>query len=455
MSGPTEIVGTCRRAVITGGLCEQVWSELSGKLTFLRYAEMTWYAEATCEATSKRGFVVYAHTSAALRKKAWLSLFPGAETAEKLGKFEECERYRLLKDEGRLKTLGKPLRKDVIQQGTVTSSGGANVSSAKAVTKSKAVTLCKKVDEARAELLNFPAKRNHEEAVDALLRMRAVTTNSDAVLDAHKVSALPLLQEREQALLLEWLAEKPVYDAKRLAFFELSGQRFQAVKEELEECKRALEKWQELKREYLLDMPRKDKWDEEDAKKVQTALADYKVMKKRKQLLMEWDVEAKKKKRKRQEERKVEAENKKRKIQEDDEAEYAKIIAWAKEVPGDVEFECVSLTTKLGEKSVDCRLERPKLEDWLEMCGIVKLVMMVDNVNKKPNHQVMAQARWAMTISKWNNTFAPARMIVQDVRDVPVDLDEAIENMCKDGKTLATHSHTHCLFSLGGPCERD
>jgi hypothetical protein len=333
----------------------------------------------------------------------------------------------------------------------VTSSGGSNESSAKAVTESKAETLCKKVDEARAELLNFPAKRNYEEAVDALLRMRAVATNSDAVLDAaaldaHKVSALARIQEREQALLLEWLAEKPVYDAKRAAFLELSGQRYQAVKEELEEYKRARAKYKDLKKEYLLDMPRKDEWDEEDAKKFQPVKDEYKEMKKRKQWLMEWDVEAKNKKRKRQEDRMVEAEKKKQKIQADiqadDEAKYAKILAWAKEVPGDVEFECVSLTTKLGEKSVDWRRdERPtvqKLEDWLECCGIVKMLMMVDNVNKKPNHQVIAQARRAMTISQWNATFAAARMIVQDVTDVPVDWDEATDNMRKDG----IESHT-------------
>jgi hypothetical protein len=348
------------------------------------------YAETTCEATQKRGFVVYAYAEPPLRKTAWLNLFPGAENVKKVCEFEECERYRLLKAEGLLNLVGKPLRKDVIQQRTVTSSGGSNESSAKAVTESKAETLCKKVDEARAEL--------------------------------------------------ERLAEKPEYDAKRAAFLELSGQRYQAVKEELEECKRVIEKYEELVREVKKNKGKE--WDEEDAPKFQRVKDDYKVMKKRKQWLTEWDVEAKNKKRKRQEERMVEAEKKKQKIQADDEAEYAKILAWAKERPGDVEFECVSLTTKLGEKSVDWRrAERPtvqKLEEWLECCGIVKLMMMVDNVNKKPNHQVIAQARRAMTISQWNATFAPARMIVQDVADVRIDWDEATDNMLEFG----IESHT-------------
>jgi hypothetical protein len=109
MSRPTAIVGTCRRVVLTGVPREPVWSELSGKLTFLRYAE------ATCEVTQKRGFVVYAYAEQKQREVGWKKLFD-AETAKKVGEFEECERYRRLKAEGRLKTLGKPLCKDVVRE---------------------------------------------------------------------------------------------------------------------------------------------------------------------------------------------------------------------------------------------------------------------------------------------------------------------------------------------------
>jgi len=70
---------------------DMVWSELRGKLKFLRYLE------ATCEATQKLGFVVYAYSEPALREQAWKKLFPDAETAERVGEFEDCDHYLLLK----------------------------------------------------------------------------------------------------------------------------------------------------------------------------------------------------------------------------------------------------------------------------------------------------------------------------------------------------------------------
>ncbi len=108
MPGPTEIVATCRKAVITGVSGEPEWSELCDKLTFLRYAER-W-----CEATSKGVFVVFAHAQTPLRKAGWMKLFPGAETVEKVSEFEDCELYRDLKRRGALKTLGDPPPKEAV-----------------------------------------------------------------------------------------------------------------------------------------------------------------------------------------------------------------------------------------------------------------------------------------------------------------------------------------------------
>jgi len=107
MPGPTEIVATCRKAVITGVSGAPEWSELCDKLTFVRYAGVT------NPETQEQIYAVYAHAHPPLRKAAWMKLFPGAETVEKVSEFEECEVYRDFKRRGALKTLGEPLRKDV------------------------------------------------------------------------------------------------------------------------------------------------------------------------------------------------------------------------------------------------------------------------------------------------------------------------------------------------------
>ena len=41
MSGQTKIAGSWKRAVLTGVRREPAWSELSGQLKFLKYAEET------------------------------------------------------------------------------------------------------------------------------------------------------------------------------------------------------------------------------------------------------------------------------------------------------------------------------------------------------------------------------------------------------------------------------
>jgi len=109
---PTEIVGTWRRAVITGLSRKPEWSELSDKLTFLKYARIT------DKETQEEKYVVYAHAHPPLREAAWKKLFPGAEAVEKVSEFEDCPMYRELKRQGLLKSLGEPLRKDVVREKT-------------------------------------------------------------------------------------------------------------------------------------------------------------------------------------------------------------------------------------------------------------------------------------------------------------------------------------------------
>jgi hypothetical protein len=254
MSGPTEIVGTCRRVVITGLSSKPEWSESDDKLTFLKYYEQT------NKTTQEKEYVVFAHAHPPLRKAAWMKLFPGAESVEKISEFEDCELYCRAQRSGRLKTLGKPLRKDAVRE--------------------------------KKEQDNLHRKRKLEEA-----------------------------------------------------------------KKQAEEAEKA-------------------------------------------------------------EEQRLE---KRLKIKADDEAKYVEYLAWVKDWPEDTEFECAALMTKLFEESVDWRSERDRLE-YLALRGISELVMLVDNVNEEPNHQILARAKRAQTLSWWNKCFAGARMTVQDALP-PTDLE--------------------------------
>ncbi len=253
MSDETKIVGTHRRVVLTGVTREPVWSELSGKkLTFLRYAEAT-----------SGTFVVYAYGEK-LRESAWKKLFAGAETVRPITEFDDCEHYRRLRDEGRLKTLGEPTSKDVARE---------------------------------------------ENAKNAMKKRK--------------------LQE----------AEKHREKAEK--------QREKAEQQRLE---------------------------------------------------------------------------KRQKIKADDKAKYVEYLAWVKEWPADKEFECASLMTKLFEKSVDWRLVQEDRLEYLALMGVSELVMLVDNVNEEPNHQILARAKRARTLSWWNSCFASTRMTVQDALP-PTDLE--------------------------------
>ncbi len=253
MSGPTEIVGTFRRAVITGLSRMPEWSELDTKLTFVRFCRKT------DKTTQEKKYVVFAHAHPPLRKAAWMKLFLGAKTIEKVSEFEECELYCRAKERGLLGTLGKPLRKDVVR-----------------------------IDE-QTKQNNVDRKRQHEEA--------------------------------------EQQAEK------------------QAEEQRLD---------------------------------------------------------------------------KRQKIKADDEAKYANALTWV-DWPEDREFECASLMTKLFEKSVDWRFE-PEWLQFLALMDISELVMLVDNVNEEPNHQILARAKRPQTLSWWNKCFENARMTVQDALP-PTDLE--------------------------------
>jgi hypothetical protein len=111
MNEPTKIIGTCRRVVLRGVPLEPEWSELRGKLTFLKYAK------ATGEQTQEEKYVVYAHAQEPLREVAWMKLFPGVEVVWKVSEFEECEHYSRFQAAGQLRTLGVPLRKDMVRGG--------------------------------------------------------------------------------------------------------------------------------------------------------------------------------------------------------------------------------------------------------------------------------------------------------------------------------------------------
>jgi len=275
MSGPTEIVGTCRRAVITGLSMKPEWSELSDKLTFLKYARIT------DKETQEEKYVVYAHSPLALRQAAWKKLFAGAEAVEKLSEFEDCERYCRLKRKGLLKSLGDPLRKDVVREKT-----------------------------------------------------------------------------RENTL------EKNEKQSKK--------RKASAVK--------------------------------------QTSL------------------------------------EKKSKFCDDDKAKYTETLAWVKDWPEDFKFDYAALMTKLGEKSVDWRRARDYHSktrvDWDELrrSGIDQVLMMVDDINEEPNHQIVARAREKMTLREWNTAFAGVRMIVQAVLE-PVDLTVRTPAQKADGEQFYLLSH--------------
>ena len=92
-----------RKAVITGLLCEPVWSDLRRKLRFFKYVD-----------TLENGFEVYAHAEEPLRDIAWRKLFPGAKVQTVTGSWEDNSRYRMLHAQGLFITLGTPQRKEVV-----------------------------------------------------------------------------------------------------------------------------------------------------------------------------------------------------------------------------------------------------------------------------------------------------------------------------------------------------
>jgi len=93
--------------VITKVRSKPEWSQLRDKLTFLKYGVTT-----SDEGTY---YVVYAHAPEPLRNAAWQKLFPDAQGVWKVTQFEDCPFYGQFKAKGLLKTLGEPLRKDVVR----------------------------------------------------------------------------------------------------------------------------------------------------------------------------------------------------------------------------------------------------------------------------------------------------------------------------------------------------
>jgi len=109
MSDPIANFVNCRRALIVGLPRKPEWSHMRDKLSFLKYGVVH------VKATQEEHYVVYAHAHPPMRRSGWMKLFPDATGIWKVTEFEDCKLYRELVRLGELKTLGEPLRKDLMQ----------------------------------------------------------------------------------------------------------------------------------------------------------------------------------------------------------------------------------------------------------------------------------------------------------------------------------------------------
>ncbi len=137
----------------------------------------------------------------------------------------------------------------------------------------KVVKLCKQVEVLQEELHKFPAFRKWEEAACELKRMREIPTGSDAALEAHKTLALAQLEERERAWKFEWLSKTHEYQTKRAAYMKLRDYQLeQAMDTVAEQCRRAKEQEYKLKQKYPIED--RDKWDPEEADKLEARVGE-------------------------------------------------------------------------------------------------------------------------------------------------------------------------------------
>lgn len=278
MSGQTKIVGTHRRVVLTGVTREPAWSELSGKkLTYLRYAKAT-----------SGTFVVYAYGEK-LRESAWKKLFAGAETVTPVTDFDDCERYRRLRDEGRLKTFGEPTSKDVAREEIKSNASHQkrkvdDEANSVSEVDCKAIMLCKQVEKAKADLLYFPARFRLTQSMDALLALLRVTAEKGTWAEA--AGDLTRLTEKHHFFRLEWLAHKHEYESMHKEYMDLKLKMWQARVDEQVTQERAKTEWTNIKKQYPL--ADRDRWDSEDADKIRPCLRQYEESKKRKRWLRDW-----------------------------------------------------------------------------------------------------------------------------------------------------------------------
>ena len=281
MSGKTQIAGSFKRCVLTGVRREPAWSELSGKLTFLRYA-----------GESSGTFVVYAYGEDKMRESAWKKLFAGAEKVKQITEFDDCERYRRLRDEGRLKTFGEPIRKDVAREEIMNNASNQQrkldeEANSVSEVNCKAIMLCKQVEKARADLLYFPARFRLTQSMDALLALLRVTAEKGTWAEA--AGDLTRLTEKHHFFRLEWLAHKHEYETMHKEFMDLKLQMWQAREHEQVTRKRAKTERTNVKTQYPLED--RDKWDSEDADKIRPCLPclrQCRESKKRKRWLRNW-----------------------------------------------------------------------------------------------------------------------------------------------------------------------
>ena len=275
MSRPPTNVGSFKRCVLTGVRREPAWSELSGQLQFLKYAEET-----------SGTFVVYAYGNK-IRESAWKNLFGGAETVTPITDFGDCERYCRLRDEGRLKTLGEPIRKDVsrdLMSQKNESNARNKEQNVTSVEECKAVTLCKRVEAAKFELLYLPARLGVAKNMNALLDLLQKTAEQGTW--AETASDLALLMQKKRDLWREWLAFRPVYEAKVKQYTELKKAMWEARAEENARFKRAKAEWQNMQEGYPIEDSAN--WSAEDADKLGPCYRQWQESRKRKRWLRDW-----------------------------------------------------------------------------------------------------------------------------------------------------------------------
>ena len=154
---------------------------------------------------------------------------------------------------------------------------------------------------AKGWLLDFPARKQHTEALNWLLHWYIETEKSDAWAESH--DDLMRLEEKSRALGVVWRAKKPEYDSKRAAYLELKSQMWKSMCDVFDECQRDKKQrlarqaqWRAMREQYPLQAVKLYLPEEspeayarhEKAKKLLAQVRRDRQLLKRKQGLVEW-----------------------------------------------------------------------------------------------------------------------------------------------------------------------